>query len=281
MYLYIVSPYTKSIRTCVRTYTALRRFSLLSAFIYFCWRNWDYYSWFFLCKLDFFWAIFWKNNRQIFDITKRYDMEVYRRNPCFLRLVFIPSCIHTSSVFIHNLYVHRAALAFPSLWASLRLSCVFAGVLRALLARSLARWVRLPTLWQRRKYKTRSAGNPGSRKCKNKEEMWTLKVAEARGPWMQSVNGFSGRQVWEYSSEEKTDAEDSLADRLAVDKARAEFTKNRYEKRHSADLLMRLQVCMYPCMYVLCVGVCAMGACMCLSVLSFCSVKWVALPLPG
>jgi cycloartenol synthase len=58
---------------------------------------------------------------------------------------------------------------------------------------------------------------------------------------MQSVNGFSGRQVWEYSSEEKTDAEDSLADRLAVDKARAEFTKNRYEKRHSADLLMRLQ----------------------------------------
>ncbi|CAM6008775.1 unnamed protein product [Sphagnum balticum] len=71
--------------------------------------------------------------------------------------------------------------------------------------------------------------------------MWTLKVAEARGPWMQSVNGFSGRQVWEYSSEEKADAEDSLADRLAVDKARAEFTKNRYEKRHSADLLMRLQ----------------------------------------
>jgi cycloartenol synthase len=71
--------------------------------------------------------------------------------------------------------------------------------------------------------------------------MWTLKVAEARGPWMQSLNGFSGRQVWEYSSEEKTDAEDSLADRLAVDKARAEFTKNRYEKRHSADLLMRLQ----------------------------------------
>lgn len=111
--------------------------------------------------------------------------------------------------------------------------------------------------------------------------MWTLKVAEARGPWMQSLNGFSGRQVWEYSSEEKADAEDSLADRLAVDKARAEFTKNRYEKRHSADLLMRLQVCMYPFMYVLCVGVCAMGACMCVSVLSFCSVKWVALPLPG
>ncbi len=85
--------------------------------------------------------------------------------------------------------------------------------------------------------------------------MWTLKVAEARGPWMQSVNGFSGRQVWEYSSEEKADAEDSLADRLAVDKARAEFTKNRYEKRHSADLLMRLQVCMYPWMYV-CMCVC-------------------------
>jgi hypothetical protein len=112
--------------------------------------------------------------------------------------------------------------------------------------------------------------------------MWTLKVAEARGPWMQSVNGFSGRQVWEYSSEEKADAEVSLADRLAVDEARAEFTKNRYEKRHSADLLMRLQVCMYVCMYVLCVGVCVRWvACMCVSVLSFCSVKWVALPLPG
>jgi hypothetical protein len=152
MYLYIVSPYTKAIRTYVRTYTALRRFSLLSAFIYFIGEigiiilGFSFVNYIFL-------AIFWKKKSPNFWYHKKVWYGVYRRNPCFLRLVFIPSCIHTSSVFIHNLYVrtyvHRAALAFPSLWASLRLSCVRGSVVR--IARSLARWVRLLTLWQRRK----------------------------------------------------------------------------------------------------------------------------------
>lgn len=68
--------------------------------------------------------------------------------------------------------------------------------------------------------------------------MWRLKVAEGGGPWLRSLNKFEGRHVWEYD-EHGGDA----AERVAVDKARATFTENRFEQRHSSDLLMRLQVC--------------------------------------
>lgn len=44
--------------------------------------------------------------------------------------------------------------------------------------------------------------------------------------------------MWEYDSQGGDTAE-----RMAVDKARAMFTQNRFEQRHSSDLLMRLQVC--------------------------------------
>ena len=55
---------------------------------------------------------------------------------------------------------------------------------------------------------------------------------------MHSLNGFKGRQTWEYEEQAG-----DLAERAAVDKARADFTQHRHEQRHSADLLMRYQVC--------------------------------------
>jgi len=68
--------------------------------------------------------------------------------------------------------------------------------------------------------------------------MWRLKIAEGGGPWLRTLNKFGGRQVWEYDEQ----AGDS-AEREAVDKARVTFAENRFEQRHSSDLLMRLQVC--------------------------------------
>lgn len=68
--------------------------------------------------------------------------------------------------------------------------------------------------------------------------MWRLKIADGGGPWLRSLNKFGGRQVWEYD-EHGGDA----AERVAVDKARSAFAENRFEQRHSSDLLMRLQVC--------------------------------------
>lgn len=60
---------------------------------------------------------------------------------------------------------------------------------------------------------------------------------------MHSLNGFKGRQTWEYEEQAG-----DLAERAAVDKARAEFTQHRHEQRHSADLLMRYQVCTWMVM---------------------------------
>lgn len=73
--------------------------------------------------------------------------------------------------------------------------------------------------------------------------MWRLKIAEGGGPWLYSVNGFKGRQTWEYDEQAG-----DLAERAAVDKARADFTQHRHEQRHSADLLMRYQVCTWMMM---------------------------------
>lgn len=45
------------------------------------------------------------------------------------------------------------------------------------------------------------------------------------------------RQVWEYDEQGG-----DMAERVAVEKARAKFKENRFEQRHSSDMLMRLQV---------------------------------------
>jgi len=66
--------------------------------------------------------------------------------------------------------------------------------------------------------------------------MWRLTIGEGGGPLMRSDNGFLGRQVWEYDPEAGTPEE-----RAEVERLRADFTKNRLQRKESQDLLLRLQ----------------------------------------
>ena len=65
--------------------------------------------------------------------------------------------------------------------------------------------------------------------------MWRLKIAEGGGdPWLRTKNGHVGRQVWEFDAAAEPDP--------AVDAARRAFVERRHDLKHSANLLMRLQV---------------------------------------
>lgn len=68
--------------------------------------------------------------------------------------------------------------------------------------------------------------------------MWKLKIAEGGNPWLRTVNGHVGRQFWEFDPNLNPSTEE-LAE---IEKAREEFRINRFEKKHSADLMMRIQV---------------------------------------
>ncbi|PWZ53469.1 Parkeol synthase [Zea mays] len=70
--------------------------------------------------------------------------------------------------------------------------------------------------------------------------MWRLKIGEGGGPWMQTASDFHGRQVWEYDPDAGTDEE-----RSKVEQLRRAFTENRFRRRESQDLLMRMQVCVF------------------------------------
>nr|AIW81530.1 cycloartenol synthase protein [Dioscorea composita] len=66
--------------------------------------------------------------------------------------------------------------------------------------------------------------------------MWRLKCAEGGSPWLRSTNNHVGRQVWEFDP--NLGSPEELAE---VEKVREAFRQHRYEKKHSSDLLMRLQ----------------------------------------
>lgn len=71
--------------------------------------------------------------------------------------------------------------------------------------------------------------------------MWRLKIAKGSvgdsGGWLRSLNNHVGRQVWEFCPESGTAEELSK-----VEMARQSFRDNRFHKKHSSDLLMRIQV---------------------------------------
>ncbi|KAF4362216.1 hypothetical protein F8388_008100 [Cannabis sativa] len=66
--------------------------------------------------------------------------------------------------------------------------------------------------------------------------MWKLKIAEGE-PWLKTVNNHVGRQCWEFDPDAGTPQE--LAQ---IEHFRQQFNKNRFCKRQSSDLLMRMQL---------------------------------------
>lgn len=67
--------------------------------------------------------------------------------------------------------------------------------------------------------------------------MWKLKIAEGGSPWLRTLNNHVGRQVWEFDPNLG-----SPQDLSQIDQARQNFHDNRFTHKHSADLLMRMQV---------------------------------------
>ncbi|KAJ8558471.1 hypothetical protein K7X08_005237 [Anisodus acutangulus] len=66
--------------------------------------------------------------------------------------------------------------------------------------------------------------------------MWKLNVAEGGSPWLRTLNCHIGRQLWDF--EPNLGSPEDLAE---IEKFRAEFHNNRFETKHSSDLLMRYQ----------------------------------------
>ncbi|XP_059453133.1 cycloartenol synthase 2 isoform X2 [Corylus avellana] len=66
--------------------------------------------------------------------------------------------------------------------------------------------------------------------------MWKLKIAEGGSPWLRTLNNHVGRQVWEFDP--NIGSPEELAE---IERARGSFSESRFEKKHSSDLLMRIQ----------------------------------------
>ncbi|XP_024454970.2 beta-amyrin synthase 2 isoform X2 [Populus trichocarpa] len=67
--------------------------------------------------------------------------------------------------------------------------------------------------------------------------MWKLEVAEGHDAWLLSTNDFVGRQVWEFDPDLGTPEEHA-----EVEKARENFSQNRFQVKASSDVLKNLQL---------------------------------------
>lgn len=71
--------------------------------------------------------------------------------------------------------------------------------------------------------------------------MWKLILSQAKGdddePCLKSANNHMGRQFWKFDQDLGTPEE-----RAHVEKLRQDFHTNRFQLKHSSDLLMRFQV---------------------------------------
>ncbi|XP_010048521.2 cycloartenol synthase [Eucalyptus grandis] len=67
--------------------------------------------------------------------------------------------------------------------------------------------------------------------------MWKLKLSRGSEAWVTSVNHHIGRQYWEFDPNPEA-SEEELA---RVEEAQNRFQMNRFQAKHSSDLLMRLQ----------------------------------------
>jgi cycloartenol synthase len=68
--------------------------------------------------------------------------------------------------------------------------------------------------------------------------MWRLKIAAGGNPWLRTNNDHIGRQIWEFDPKLTLSPEEISE----IENARQNFTKNRFQFKHSADLIMRMQV---------------------------------------
>ncbi|XP_027080244.1 lupeol synthase [Coffea arabica] len=67
--------------------------------------------------------------------------------------------------------------------------------------------------------------------------MWKLKISEGGGPWLETTNGHYGRQHWEFDDQAGT-----VDEQAQIEKVREEFKLNRFHRKQSSDLLMRMQL---------------------------------------
>ncbi|KAL3585599.1 hypothetical protein D5086_012466 [Populus alba] len=67
--------------------------------------------------------------------------------------------------------------------------------------------------------------------------MWRLKIAAGGNPWLRTNNDHIGRQIWEFDPKLTLSPEEISE----IENARQNFTKNRFQCKHSADLIMRMQ----------------------------------------
>ncbi|KAG5242921.1 cycloartenol synthase family protein [Salix suchowensis] len=67
--------------------------------------------------------------------------------------------------------------------------------------------------------------------------MWRLKIAEGGNPWLRTNNNHIGRQIWEFDPKLTL----SPSEISEIENARQDFTENRFQIKHSADLIMRKQ----------------------------------------